>query len=46
MSWPLCAATSEAARASSCVFAMWSTVTFTSFFSPHCLHQVLSNHVS
>src|SRR5581483_1869510 len=45
-SWPLCAATSELAVAYRSALLMWSTVTLTSFFSPHCFVQVLSNHVS
>ena len=45
MSWPLWAATSAAARAGR-VLAMWSTWTWTSFFWPHCVIHVLSNHVS
>src|SRR4051812_6058479 len=45
-SWPLCAATSAAARVSSSVLLMCSTETWTSFFSPHCLIQVLSNQSS
>src|SRR3954447_15629300 len=45
-SCPLWAATSAAARVSSSVLLMCSTVTWTSFFSPHCLIQVLSNQSS
>src|SRR5438105_1090481 len=45
-SCPFCAATSAAARVSSSVLLMWSTVTWTSFFCSHCLIQVLSNQSS
>src|SRR4029078_797546 len=45
-SWPLCAATSAAARVSSSVLLMCSTLTWTSFFSPHCLTHVFSNQSS
>src|SRR5712691_4830969 len=45
-SWPLWAATSAAARVSSSVLLMCSTLTWTSFFCSHCLIQVLSNQSS
>ena len=37
MSWPFWAATSAAAALGSSALLMWSTFTWTSFFSPHCL---------
>ena len=45
-SWPLCAATSAAARAGMSAWLMWSTRTSVSFASPQRLTYVLSNHTS
>ena len=45
-SWPFCADTSAAARELIAGMPTWSTITSVSFFSPHCLVYVLSNHLS
>ncbi len=45
-SCPRCAETSAAARALISPIAMWSTITRVPCFSPHCLQNVPSNHLS
>ncbi len=45
-SWPFFAATSAAARALTSPIAMWSTVTFVSYFAAHSFVKTPSNHLS